>query len=100
MYPVLFNIGGLEIRTYGVLTALAFLTGIYLASLLAKKQGLKQDDMLDLGLVIIIFAVLGARLLYVFVWWKYYLAHPLDIFKVWEGGLVFFGGFTTMQEAI
>jgi phosphatidylglycerol:prolipoprotein diacylglycerol transferase len=93
MHPVLFSLFGFEIKTYGVLVAVAFLTGIYLASILAEKEGVKKDDMLDLGLVIIICALLGARLLYVGIWWKYYLKNPLDILKVWEGGLVYYGGF-------
>lgn len=38
MHQVLFNIGSLEIRVYGVMTAIAFLTGIYLSSMLAKKR--------------------------------------------------------------
>ena len=39
MHPILFSIGKLDIRVYGALTALAFLTGIYLASIVAKKRG-------------------------------------------------------------
>lgn len=92
MHPILFNIGTLQIRVYGVLTALAFLTGIYLSSMLAKKRGFNPDVMLDMGLVAIVTAVIGARTLYVLVWWKYFAANPVEIFKVWEGGLVFYGG--------
>lgn len=93
MHPVLFSLFGFEIKTYGVMVAVAFLAGIYLASMLAEKEGIKKDDMLDLGLVIIICALIGARLLYIFIGWKYYLQHPLDMLKVWEGGLVYYGGF-------
>lgn len=92
MHPILFSIGSLEIRVYGVLTALAFLTAIYLASALAKKRGFNPDIIFDLGLVVILTSIIGARLLYVMVWWKYFAAHPVEIFKVWEGGLVFYGG--------
>ncbi len=92
MHQVLLNIGPVEIRTYGFLAALSFLAGIYLASMLAKKEGIKQDVVMDLGLVIILGAILGARVLYVIVWREHYMSHPLDVFKVWEGGLVFYGG--------
>src|ERR1035437_2973172 len=92
MHPILFKLGPLEIRVYGLLVAIAFLTAIYLASMLAKKRGYKEDVILDLGLVIIISSVIGARLLYVLVWWNYFAALPLEILKVWEGGLVFYGG--------
>ena len=93
MHPVLFSLFGFEIKTYGVIVAVAFLAGIYLASALAEKEGVKKDDMLDLGLLIIVCSLLGARILYVAIWWKYYLKNPLDILKVWEGGLVYYGGF-------
>jgi phosphatidylglycerol:prolipoprotein diacylglycerol transferase len=93
MHPVLVSIFGLEIKTYGVIVAVAFLAGIYLASMLAEREGIKKDTIIDLGIVIIICALLGARILYVLIWWKDYLKHPLDIFKVWEGGLVYYGGF-------
>ena len=93
MHPVLFSVFGLEIKTYGVLIALAFLTGIYGASALAGKQGIKKDAILDLGLVLIVCGLVGARLLYVIIWWKYYAKAPLDILKIWQGGLVFYGGF-------
>jgi phosphatidylglycerol---prolipoprotein diacylglyceryl transferase len=92
MHPILFSIGTFELRVYGLLTAIAFLTAIYFASILAKKKGYNPDVVFDVGLVIIICSVVGARALYVAVWWKYYAANWLDIFKVWEGGLVFYGG--------
>jgi phosphatidylglycerol:prolipoprotein diacylglycerol transferase len=93
MHPILFNIGGFEVRVYGLIVAIAFLAGIYLSSEAAKKRGINPDTILDLGLVIIISAVIGARALYVGVWWNYYSQHPAEILKVWEGGLVFYGGF-------
>jgi phosphatidylglycerol:prolipoprotein diacylglycerol transferase len=93
MHPILLKLGSFEIRTYGVSIALAFLVSILLASRLAKKDGIKGDPILDIGLVSIICAVIGARILYVLIWWKdVYSLHPVDVFKVWEGGLVFYGG--------
>ncbi|MCE5300762.1 MAG: prolipoprotein diacylglyceryl transferase [Spirochaetia bacterium] len=92
MHPLLFNIGPLEVRTYGVLVALSFLTAIFFASMLAKKKGHNPDIIFDLGLIILISAVIGARLLYVIVWWPYFSKHIGEIFMVWEGGLVFYGG--------
>lgn len=92
MHPVIFNLGPLEIRTYGVLIAIGFLVAIYSAAYLAEKNGIKKEIIYDLGFVIIISSVIGARLLYVFVWYKYYLNNFLEIFMVWKGGLVFYGG--------
>jgi phosphatidylglycerol:prolipoprotein diacylglycerol transferase len=93
MHPILFEFAGLKITTYGLIVAVAFLSSIYLASGLAKKQGINNELIFDLGFIIIIWAIIGARLLYVIIWYKEYIKDPISIFKVWEGGLVFYGGF-------
>lgn len=92
MHQVLLSIGPVEIRVYGFLAAVSFLAGIYLAALLAKKEGIKQDVIMDLGLVIILGAIIGSRILYVIVGREHYINNPLDVFRIWEGGLVFYGG--------
>ncbi|MBP7793157.1 MAG: prolipoprotein diacylglyceryl transferase [Candidatus Goldbacteria bacterium] len=93
MHPILFEIAGLKITTYGLMVAIAFLSSIYLAAEFAKKQGIKSDVIFDLGFIVIIWGIIGARLLYVLIWYKDYIKDPLSILKVWEGGLVFYGGF-------
>jgi len=93
MHPILFRLFGLEIRTYGVMVAAAFFVGIYGASLFAEKQGIKKYYIYDLGLLTVVFGLLGARLLYVAIWWKDYVNNPLEILMVWKGGLVYYGGF-------
>lgn len=100
MHPVLIEFAGLKITTYGLIVAIAFLSSIYLASELAKKQGIKSDIIFDLGFIIIIWAIIGARLLYVLIWYKDYIKDPIAIFKVWEGGLVFYGGFIAAFLAV
>jgi len=93
MHPILCEIGGFPIKVYGLIVAAAFLTAIYLSSMLAKKEGFDKDVMIDLGIASIIGAVIGSRLLYVGVWWQYYAKHIPEIFMLWQGGLVFYGGF-------
>jgi phosphatidylglycerol:prolipoprotein diacylglycerol transferase len=93
MHPVLCDIGGFPIKVYGIIVATAFLTAIYLASVLAGKEGFKKDVITDLGIVSIIGAVIGSRLVYVAVWWQYFAHHIAEIFMLWQGGLVFYGGF-------
>jgi phosphatidylglycerol---prolipoprotein diacylglyceryl transferase len=95
MFPTLFRIGGLTIHTYGVLIAI----GIFLSSGYVlksyKKTKLSEGQLLDLVLYTVIAGIIGARITYVAANWSYYFANPGEIFKLWEGGLVFYGGFVS-----
>lgn len=93
MYPLLFKIGPIPIYTYGALVAGGILVIIFLASWLAKKENLPPEKIIDLGVYLMAAAVIGSRLFYVIIEWETYIKSPLDVFKVWEGGLVFYGGF-------
>lgn len=95
MFPLLFEIpifGGVKIYTYGVLVALGFVAGIWWTTREAKLAGIKSDFVLDLAFYIIIAALVGSRILYIFIDWRRYVENPLDVIKIWEGGLVFYGG--------
>ncbi|MEW6163175.1 MAG: prolipoprotein diacylglyceryl transferase [Nitrospirota bacterium] len=92
MHPVLFKIGPLTIHTYGVLMASGFLLGLGLAVRRARKEGIPSDKILDLGFYILLSAIIGSRLFFILMNAGYYLKNPLEIFKIWEGGLVFYGG--------
>ena len=92
MYPILIEFGFFKIFTYGLLVATSFLVAILLASSRAEKEGLDSQKVLDLCFYVMVSALLGARLLYVIVEYRYFLDSPLEIFKFWKGGLVFYGG--------
>ncbi len=92
MHPVLIRIGPLTIHAYGVLVAAGFLAGIALAVKQAKKEGVPSERIIDIGFYVLLSAIIGSRLFFVAVNAGHYLRNPLDIFKVWEGGLVFYGG--------
>ena len=92
MLPVLFKIGPLTLHTYGLLAAIGLLTGVYFSARRAAKEGYSWDLTMDLGFYIVVAAVVGSRLLYVIVEYRMFLNDPIRIFKMWEGGLVFFGG--------
>jgi len=92
MHPVLIRIGPLTIHTYGVLIAIGFILGLALAVRQAKKQGIPADKIVDLGFYMLIAAIIGSRLFFVLVEAGPFLRNPLDIFKIWQGGLVFYGG--------
>ena len=92
MYPTLIQIGSFKIHTYGTLIALGFLVAIVLASREAKRVGEDPEKLLDLAFYMIISAIVGSRLLYILLHYQYYRENPLEIIKVWNGGLVYFGG--------
>jgi phosphatidylglycerol:prolipoprotein diacylglycerol transferase len=93
MYPTLLHLGKLTIYTYGFFLALGFLAGIFLAKYEAKRVGEDPDKILDLAFYILIAAIVGSRIFYVATNPKIYLDAPLEMFKIWNGGLVFYGGF-------
>ncbi len=92
MYPVLIRIGPITIHTYGVMIAIGFLFALYFAIRQAKKEDIESNIITDLSFYILIAAIIGSRLLFIFINLSYYISNPLAIFKIWEGGLVFYGG--------
>ena len=62
--PIAFSIGGLEIRWYGILIALALLVGIVISYFIAKYRGEKQDEVINFAPFAVIFGVIGARFLH------------------------------------
>lgn len=99
MYPVLIDFFGFfKLHTYGLMIAIAFLVGMQLSVREAKRvmaTGEKDFDkfILDLTFWILIAAMVGARILFIIVEWdQSYARDPLKIIRIWEGGLVFYGG--------
>ncbi len=93
MHPILLDLGFFSIKTYGFLIATGFLIGIFVATREARRLNVDTQVILDLAFYIIVGAIVGSRLFFVATRFSYYKENPLDIFKVWEGGLVFYGGF-------
>jgi phosphatidylglycerol---prolipoprotein diacylglyceryl transferase len=94
MHPIAFNLGPFPIHWYGVMVALGFAAGLWTASRRALRSGIEPDKIIDLGPWLILGAILGARSLYVISYWHdSFEGRPLgEIFAVWNGGLVFYGG--------
>ena len=90
--PVAISLGPLDIRWY----ALFILTGIFaaigLSSWLASKRGLDPEFALDLAPVVVIAALVGARLYYILLRWDHYMDNPDEIINVRLGGLTIHGG--------
>ncbi|MDM8526375.1 prolipoprotein diacylglyceryl transferase [Desulfococcaceae bacterium HSG8] len=93
MYPVLFKIGKIAVYTYGLFIAIGFLAGISISKKEAERSGQSPEKIMDLCFYILIAAIVGSRLFYVITKPDIFLSNPLEIFKIWNGGLVFYGGF-------
>jgi phosphatidylglycerol:prolipoprotein diacylglycerol transferase len=102
MFPVLLRIGGFELRTYGVMLLLAFLFGIWWTGRELAAMGIPKgkEKVWDLALWIMIFSIIGARLLYVWEHWAYFSRNMGEILAVWQGGLTFYGGLLAVPAAI
>src|SRR5438105_2638701 len=92
MYPRLLEFGPITVYTYGVLLAAAYLFGLQLARVRAKKRGLDANRVLDLGIYIIISALLGAKLLLLITDFKSFTADPKELLTLARSGGVFYGG--------
>jgi phosphatidylglycerol:prolipoprotein diacylglycerol transferase len=89
--PQVFNLGPLGIHYYGLIMALAVACGFYLAIKRAKAYGINPKTAEDLLFWLIIGGFIGARLYHVLSSAPYYYSHPLDMIKVWNGGLSIYG---------
>ena len=92
MHPVLFKIGPYSVYSYGAMLALAFLVCSFLAKRRAASIGMDGEKILDLTILLIMSGVIGGRIMFVILDLEYFKTRPLDIFKLWEGGLVWYGG--------
>lgn len=94
MKPVLFSLGPLAVYSFGFMVALGVFVSLYLMSRLRRKTGFPPSgqDTMDLVFVTVLAGFTGGRLLYLLQNWDWYLQHPLKVFAVWEGGLIFYGG--------
>ncbi|MDO8425634.1 MAG: prolipoprotein diacylglyceryl transferase [bacterium] len=94
-YLVQLHLGPIPVNVWGLFVAAGFLVGTWLAVRLAPRAGIAQKDVVDVAVWAMVAGMLGARLGHVLLYDPaYYLADPLAILRIWEGGLSSFGGFT------
>lgn len=92
MHPLLASIGPIPIHTYGVMIALGFLGGTWINRWLASRSGVDPEAMVDASFWGMMVGFLGARLVFVLTRLPQFIEDPMGIFRIWEGGLVFWGG--------
>ena len=95
MDPVAFTLGSLSIRWYGIMAACGFLSGVTVARFNAKLLGIKEDYVTDLTVCAIVSGIIGARLFYVIQFWHRdgFDENFMRVFRIDNGGLVYYGGF-------
>lgn len=92
--PILLELGDYSIRWYGFLIAIAFLTCLFAAGLVAKKRNLaiSYDDLSNFAIAIILGGLIGARAWFVILNLEYYLTNNSEILQIWLGGQSIQGG--------
>jgi len=98
--PVIFRLGPLAVRWYGLMYIIGFLAVHMLVGYQTRKYKLSKlaERYEDLNFTLILSLILGARLGYILFYnFSYYLGHPLEVFAVWQGGLSFHGAFLGMM---
>ncbi len=94
MHPILFEVGRFTIYSYGVLVATGVLLGLWFARRQAPHAGLDPDRVWNLGIYVVLTALVVAKLWLVVIYWHYYMQHPREIFSydLIQSGGTFFGG--------
>lgn len=101
--PIIFSIGPVALRWYGMMYLIGFLVAMFLANKAADKSAGEwtRDQVSDLLFYSFLGVILGGRIGYVlFYQWDYFLADPLYLFQIWQGGMSFHGGLLGVITAV
>lgn len=92
MHPEIFQLGFVHVRSYGLMLAIAFLVGTWIAVKEARRLGLDEDKIVSMILVVLVSSVLGARALYVVEHIQEFRREWGTVLALWQGGLTLYGG--------
>jgi phosphatidylglycerol:prolipoprotein diacylglycerol transferase len=102
--PVIFSLGPLAVRWYGLMYVIGFIAVIVLGKMRVRQglgNGLAERDVDDMLIYGVVGTILGGRLGYVLFYKpEHYLAHPAEILQIWTGGMSFHGGFLGVLAGI
>lgn len=93
--PLPFFQRNIPIYSYGFMLMVAFLVAISIARWRARKEGIDPNKITDLGIYLVCAGILGARLFFIIQFFDDYKNNLFSIFKIYEGGLVYYGGLFT-----
>ena len=89
--PIAISIGALQVHWYGLILGLGALAGILLAIREGRRFGISSEFFMDLLLIGVPSALIGARIYYVAFKWEDYRGNLWDVFKIWNGGIAIYG---------
>lgn len=89
---VAFTLFGKPIYWYGVIIAAGFLLAVVYTMRRVREFGLDSDRVIDVLLGAVVTGIIGARIYYVVFSWEMYRDNPVDVFKIWNGGIAIYGG--------
>ena len=102
MHPVLFHLGMIPVRAYGVLLVTGFLVGLWRAQRVCayrmshepegSSRRISPDTIFDIGIMGLLIGIIGARVVFVLLDWASFSRNPASIIRIWEGGLSLHGG--------
>jgi prolipoprotein diacylglyceryl transferase len=99
--PNIFSFGAIQLRWYGLLFVGSFFLGLMLLQWMFTREGKDAAVLDNLLIYVMVGTVIGARLMHCFAYEpEFYLSHPLEIFKVWKGGLASHGGMLGVITAL
>ncbi len=93
MHPVLIRLGPLVVHTYGFFIALGFMAALGLILREARRVGMDRERIMDLTFYMLLAGIVASRVAYILLNLREFASDPLEAFKLWHGGLVFYGGF-------
>ncbi|HCW32827.1 MAG: prolipoprotein diacylglyceryl transferase [Candidatus Peregrinibacteria bacterium GW2011_GWE2_39_6] len=85
-------LGPIPIQAWGLMVALGMLVGLWVALKEADRRKIKREIILDLFIWIVLSSMIGGRLMYVALFWSDFSGDLVKIVKIWEGGMIFYGG--------
>ncbi len=100
MFPTIIKIGPFALRSYGLMVAIGLFLGLQYLVSMAKTKNISQEKVMDVVLYTIVAGLIGARTAYVLTNFSFYSRNIGDIFKIWEGGLVYYGGLIAGTVAV
>lgn len=89
--PIAIHLGPIEVYWYGIIIGAGLLFGLLLALREAEKRGLEKETFLDMILFAVPISIICARIYYVIFQWDQYSQNPIEIIKIWNGGIAIHG---------